>query len=126
MSQETGVSRITLKVSEASSRDVGKGLVRLDPKDMQQAGVSVGDIVLICGKRATAAKVMPAYQEARGQQSVQIDGLTRRNAGVGIGEKATLELASARPATRITLSPRCGGGCQGGSGRPRWGACRAP
>jgi len=105
MSQETGVSRITLKVSEASSRDVGKGLVRLDPKDMQQAGVSVGDIVLICGKRATAAKVMPAYQEARGQQSVQIDGLTRRNAGVGIGEKATLELASARPAARITLSP---------------------
>src|SRR5712691_4101091 len=105
MSQETGVSRITLKVSEASSRDVGKGLVRLDPKDMQQAGVSVGDIVLICGKRATAAKVMPAYQEARGQQSIQIDGLTRRNAGVGIGEKATLERASARPAARITLSP---------------------
>ena len=105
MSQETGASKITLKVSEASSRDVGKGLARLDPKDMQQAGVAVGDIVLICGKRATAAKVMPAYQEARGQQSVQIDGLTRRNAGVGIGEKATLELVSARPATRITLAP---------------------
>ena len=96
---------ITLKVSEASSRDVGKGLARLDPKDMQQAGVSVGDIVRICGKRATAAKVMPAYQEARGQQSLQIDGLTRRNAGVGIGEKATLEPATARPAARVTLSP---------------------
>lgn len=105
MSQETATSRIILKVSEASSRDVGKGLARLDPKDMQQAGVSVGDIVIIDGKRTATAKVMPAYQEARGQQSIQIDGLTRRNAGVGIGEKVTLERTPSRPATRVTLAP---------------------
>ena len=78
MSQETGVSRITLKVSEASSRDVGKGLVRLDPKDMQQAGVSVGDIVLICGKRATAAKVMPAGLETASHAVTLAWGLARR------------------------------------------------
>lgn len=101
-------SSIFLKASEALSRDVGRGLARLDPKDMEELGASVGDIVLICGKRTTPAKVMPAYQEARGQQSLQIDGLTRRNAGVSLGERVEVKLASARPATQVVLAPADG------------------
>jgi transitional endoplasmic reticulum ATPase len=108
MSEETSPSNVILKVSEALSRDVGKGLVRMDPKDMERLGASVGDIVKVAGKRTTAAKVMPSYPEERGKHSVHIDGLTRRNADVGIGEKVELELASARPAVRISLTPAAG------------------
>lgn len=108
MSGGTDSSGVILKVSEASSRDAGKGLARMDPKDMQELGASVGDIVKIYGKRTTAAKVMPAYPEDRGKKSVKIDGLMRRNADVGIGEKVKLELSSAHPAVRIVLVPAAG------------------
>jgi transitional endoplasmic reticulum ATPase len=52
----------------------------------------------------TVAKLMPAFREARGKQGVQIDGITRNNAGAGIGEKVTLEPVEALPAQRITLA----------------------
>ena len=108
MSVGTDVSIIILKVSEASSRDAGKGLARIDPKDMESLGASVGDVVKMHGKRATVAKIMPAYPDDRGKQAVKIDGLTRRNADIGIGEKVKLELSPARPAARITLTPAAG------------------
>jgi len=50
---------ITLKVAEARSRDVGRGIGRLDPKDMEEMGVSVGDVIELEGKKRTVAKVMP-------------------------------------------------------------------
>lgn len=98
-------SEINLKVSEAQSRDVGRGLARVDPEDMKRLGVSVGDVVLICGKRTTAAKVMPTYPDARGQQAVQFDGLTRKNAGATIGEIINLKPAESQPATSVVLAP---------------------
>jgi len=75
---------------------------------MEKLGASVGDIVKIHGKRITAAKVMPAYPEDRDKQSVQIDGLTRRNAEIAIGEKVKLEISPARPAIQIVLTPAAG------------------
>lgn len=108
MSVGTDVSSTVLKVSEASSRDAGKGLARIDPKDMESLGISVGDIVKLHSKRTTVAKIMPAYPDDRGKQTIQIDGLTRRNADVSIGEKVKLEPASARSAARIVLIPAAG------------------
>ena len=101
-------SEISLKVSEALIKDVGRGLARLDPEDMKKLGASVGDIVLICGKRTTVAKIMPAFKEARGQQSVQFDGLTRRNAVATLGEKVVLKPVSAHPAAQVILAPANG------------------
>lgn len=100
-SQKQGLA---LKVAEALAKDAGRGLARLDPADISRLSLAVGDIVQISGKRVTAAKVMPAFKEARGQQTVQIDGITRGNAGAGIGEKVTLAPVEARPAQRITLA----------------------
>jgi len=108
MGEGTDTSSIILKVSEASSRDASKGLARMDPKDMERLGALVGSIVTIRGKKMTAAKVMPAYPEDRGKKKVQIDGLMRRNADIGIGEEVTIELSSARPAVRIDLVPAAG------------------
>ncbi|MGD0013808.1 MAG: AAA family ATPase, partial [Bryobacteraceae bacterium] len=97
------VAGVTLKVSEAQAQDVGHGLARLDPADITRLGAAVGGIVQITGKKVTAAKLMPAFREARGKQVVQIDGLTRSNAGAAIGEKVSLTLVEAVPAQRITL-----------------------
>jgi len=76
----TDTQLLRLTVAEALPKDVGRGIARMDPRDMPSIGVQVGDIVQVVGKRATAAKVMPAYSEDRGKGIVQIDGITRENA----------------------------------------------
>lgn len=101
----TNNKELILKVAEARSRDVGRGIARMDPKEFESLGCEVGDVVGISGKRMTAAKVMPTYVEDRDKGIVQIDGIIRENAQIGLDEKASIEKVSYKPAERITLSP---------------------
>jgi len=96
---------LTLRVSEALAKDVGRGIARIDPKDMAKIGAMVGDIVQITGKRATVAKVMPAYAEDRGKEIIQIDGITRENAQIGLGEKAQTQKVDYKAANTVILAP---------------------
>lgn len=91
------------RVSEASSRDVGRGLVRLDPEDIAMLGVQVGDIVSITGKRTTVARIMPAHAAHRQQKLIQMDGLIRINAGASLDEMVTLQTAAVTVAKSIKL-----------------------
>ena len=100
---ETG--SLSLKVQEALTKDVGRVIARIDPEDMKRIGAQVGDIIQISGKRKTVAKVMPAYMEDRGKKIIQIDGITRENAKVGLGEKVDTQKISHKPALKIVLSP---------------------
>ncbi len=95
---------LTLKVSEALSKDVGRAIARIDPKDMKHAGIEVGDIVMIEGKRKTPAKAMPLFLEDRGKEIVQIDGISRENAQIGLDEKIKIQKVSHKPANKLTLS----------------------
>jgi transitional endoplasmic reticulum ATPase len=98
------------KVKEALPKDVGRAIARIDPEDMKSLGLDVGQIVEIEGKRKTAARVMPCYAEDRGKKIVQIDGITRENAKVGLDEKIMVERSEGRPAKKITLAPLTNGG----------------
>jgi len=102
---EVGTKRLTLRVSETLAKDVGRGIARIDPKDMAELGAEVGDIIQILGKRPTVAKVMPAYMEDRGKEVIQIDGIIRENAQIGLGEKAQVEKVDYKTATAIVLAP---------------------
>ena len=70
----------TLKVAEAFSKDVGRGLARIDPADMKLLDADVGDIIEVTGKRTTVAKLMPTFSGDRGKGIIQIDGIIRGNA----------------------------------------------
>jgi len=96
---------LTLRVAEAKPRDVGRGIARLDPHDLEKIGAEVGDILQVEGKRKTAAKVMPAYPEDRGKSLIQMDGLLRGNAQVSLDEKVTVQKTSFLPADKIVLNP---------------------
>jgi transitional endoplasmic reticulum ATPase len=48
---------------------------------------------------------MPAYRELRGQSRVQLDGLTRENAGAALDEFVQVRKIAVRPAQRIRLAP---------------------
>ena len=100
---------LRLKVTEALGKDVGRALARMDPADIKALGAEIGDIVEIAGKRRTVCKVMPAYKDARGGARVQLDGLSRGNAGVALDDVVTVRKVLARPAERIVLSPTAPG-----------------
>ena len=72
MSEADSADALTLRVSEALSKDVGRGIARIDPKDMANIGAEIGDVIQVLGKRPTGAKVMPSYMEDRGKDVVQI------------------------------------------------------
>ncbi|MBS3816237.1 MAG: CDC48 family AAA ATPase [Candidatus Thermoplasmatota archaeon] len=94
-----------LKVAEAKSSDVGRGLARIDPEVKEKMGLNSGDIVLIYGHKQTAAKVWPGDESDRNTGTIRIDGPTRRNAGVKIDEKVGIEKVETVPAEKVTFAP---------------------
>ncbi len=96
---------LKLKVTEALTKDVGRAIVRMGPEDMEKLLASTGDTLEITGKRKTVCKAMPAYKELRGQSRVQLDGITRENAGAGIDEFVSLSKIFCRQAERVAISP---------------------
>jgi transitional endoplasmic reticulum ATPase len=96
---------LMLRATEASQRDFGRGLARIDPEDTKKINAETGDVILITGKKRTAAKVMPAYPENRGKGLIQIDGITRNNALVGIDDKVYVEKVEAEKAETVVLAP---------------------
>ncbi len=105
MTEKKDHQTLILKVKEAIPKDVGRAMARIDPDDMKALNLEVGEIIEIEGKRKTVAKVMPCYAEERGKGIIQIDGISRENAQVGLAEKVKIRKMKALPATRITLSP---------------------
>jgi len=102
---QVGSETLTLKVTEALAKDVGRVIARLDPQDMTRIGAETGDIVQITGKRTTVAKVMPAYTQDRGKVTIQIDGITRENAQAGLGEKVEVQRIHCESADTLVLAP---------------------
>ncbi|ABL78081.1 CDC48 family AAA ATPase [Thermofilum pendens] len=98
-------SEVVLRVAEARSRDVGRGIVRIDRNAMAKLGVEPGDIVEIEGKKVTVAIVWPQALEDEGAGIIRMDGLIRKNAGVGIGDTVKVRKAKVAPAKRVVLAP---------------------
>ncbi len=96
---------LVLRVAEAKHKDVGRGKVRIDINMLKEIDVEPGDVVEIEGRRKTAAIAWPSYSEDQGQDIIRMDGLLRKNAGVGIGDKVIVRKASAKPATLVKLAP---------------------
>src|SRR6266852_4512655 len=101
MSQNT----LSLKVLEAYTRDVGRGVARIDYDAMDALGTSTGDVIEIKGKRRTVAKCLPLYPSDEGRGIMRIDGLIRNNGGVAIGDVVVVKRASALPAEKVVVAP---------------------
>src|ERR671925_457553 len=96
---------LPLKVLEAYTRDVGRGVARIDYEAMDSFGATTGDIIEIKGKRRTVAKCLPLYPADEGKNIIRIDGLMRNNAGVAIGDTVNAKKVKAVPAEKIIVSP---------------------
>ena len=94
-----------LKVLEAYTRDVGRGVARIDYDSMDTLSASTGDVIEIKGKRRTVAKCLPLYPSDEGKGIIRIDGLGRNNSGIAIGDTITVRKIRAVPAEKIIVAP---------------------
>jgi transitional endoplasmic reticulum ATPase len=99
---DTGSS---LKVLEAYTRDVGRGVARIDYNSMDSLTASTGDVIEIRGKRRTVAKCLPLYPSDEGKGIIRVDGLVRNNAGVAIGDTVVVRKIKAVPAEKVIVAP---------------------
>ena len=97
--------RLTLRTGEALLDDVDTGVVRLAPADMERLGVVPGGGIAILGARTTFARVMPAPEEYQGRRLLQMDGVTRENAGVTLDSKVDVAPAVVHFARTILIAP---------------------
>ncbi len=96
---------VDLKVSEAFAEDVGKGMARLGPEDINSLKAVLGDIIEIGGERTTVARITGTFPESQGKQLIQIDGNTRENAGVHIGGLVKVKKIPRTTAATVVLTP---------------------
>jgi len=94
-----------LRVTEALTGDVYKGIARVPLDDMARLGVTLGDVIEIKGGGSTVAKAVPLPQAYQRQRIIQIDGTIRRNANVELGDKIALDKIPYQDAKTIVLSP---------------------
>ena len=98
-------SGLTLKVLEAYTRDVGRGVARIDYDSMDSLNASTGDVIELKGKRRTVAKCLPLYPSDEGKGIIRIDGLGRNNAGIAIGDTITVRKIKAVAGEKIVVAP---------------------
>ncbi|MGM0387833.1 MAG: AAA family ATPase [Natrinema limicola] len=96
---------VTLSVRAAEKGDAGRGVARIPESVRRQLGILSGDAVVIDGESTTVAKMWPADPSVP-DDAVQIDGDTRANAGVHVGDTVTVrakDKSTITDADRVTL-----------------------
>ena len=101
----------SLKILEAYTRDVGRGVARIDYDSMDSLAASTGDVIEIRGgeksksHKRTVAKCLPLYPSDEGKGIIRVDGLVRNNAGVAIGDTVVVRKIKAIPAEKVIVAP---------------------
>lgn len=101
---DTGVKSV-LRVLDMGLDDVGKGLARVDDADLKMIKAVPGDLIKIKGKKETVARATQIYHQYKSQKVIQIDGITRENAGALKDEWVSIEKVLWKPAEVLLLSP---------------------
>lgn len=96
---------VHLRVAEALSTDVGRGIARVDPAVVEQLNLQTGDAVEIIGKKRTFALIWPAHPRDTGRGLIRVDGYTRENAGVSIDDRVKVRKVTAKYAEVVKLAP---------------------
>jgi transitional endoplasmic reticulum ATPase len=98
-------TKIKLKVAEAKPTEVGRGIVRMDAEAIEKLRLITGDVVKISGTKTTVAKIWPSYPQDTGSGNIRMDGIIRRNAGVGLDDNVEIEKIEVVEAKKVTFAP---------------------
>ena len=92
-------------MAESQMKDVGRGIARIDPADLERIGAEIGELISITGKRQSVVKAMPAYLSDRGNGIIQIDGIARENVQAGLDEKVAVAKVAHELARTVVIAP---------------------
>ena len=98
-------AELARKASEALAKMSAVGLRGWTPPICPQSARRRAMSSTWLARSRPVAKVMPAFPQDRGKGIVQIDGLTRHNAGVALGERLRLRRAEYHAANKVRLAP---------------------
>ena len=96
---------VKLKVAEAFRNDVGRGIVRVDSKVIEELGQNSGEVVEVIGKKSTPAIIWRGHPQDEGLDLIRMDGFTRYNCGASLGDTITIKKAAPKEAASIEFSP---------------------
>ena len=95
-----------LRAEEALQRDVGKRRARMCQSDMNDMNIKSGDIITISGTKTSCATAWPADEgDEKSAGTIRIDGQSRNNAGVALGQMVSIKVARPQQARTISLVP---------------------
>jgi transitional endoplasmic reticulum ATPase len=98
-------NKVVLKVAETNPKFVGRGMALLDPKVMDEMGLTTGDIIELTGKKKSYVLLWTGQQEDYGKNLIRIDGYTRNNIGLGIDDSVAIRKVAVKKAEQVILAP---------------------
>ncbi len=108
MNDKKEENNVRLRVGEVppnAQQDVGRGIIRVDSKIMEQLSIQEGSAITVEGNRQTVGIAARSYPADKGLGIARMDGYMRKNAGTSLGEHVQVEKAEVREAKKITLAP---------------------
>ncbi|MFX1417916.1 MAG: CDC48 family AAA ATPase [Promethearchaeota archaeon] len=99
------VPSVTLRVQKAKKRDIGRNIIRIDPKTMEKLKIQTGDVIAVVGKKESAGIAWPSYPQDNGLGIVRVDSRLQKNTGTRIDDTIEIRKVKAEPAQNVVLAP---------------------
>ncbi len=96
---------VNLRVQKAKKRDIGRNIVRIDPKTMEKLKIQTGDVIAVNGKKESAGIAWPSYPQDNGLGIVRVDSRLQKNTGTRIDDTIEIRKVNAVVAQNIVLAP---------------------
>ena len=103
--QEEERKSLMLRVIDARPEDIGRGIAKLAPEELETLGLAIGDMISLMGKRRTVAKAMRTYVKDTNKGFIALDQVLRANAQTALAEQVTVQKIDVQTAQRVVLSP---------------------
>lgn len=103
-SNKSDENGIELEIVEALQEDIDKGIARVSSKHLRELNLVSGDLIEIKGKNSGVVRVMRSLTFDTGE-IMRIDGTTRSNIGISLGEKVKISNIKIPEAKIVSLSP---------------------
>ncbi|MHA1764013.1 MAG: CDC48 family AAA ATPase [Promethearchaeota archaeon] len=98
-------TKVLLRVQKAKKRDIGRNIIRIDPKTMEKLSINTGDVIAVVGKKESAGIAWPSYPQDNGLGIVRFDSRLRKNTGCSIDDTVEIRKVKANVAQSIVLAP---------------------
>ncbi len=103
--KEEDMPIVTLRIQKAKKRDIGRNIIRIDPKTMEKLKIQTGDIIAVNGKKESAGIAWPSYPQDNGLGIVRVDSRLQKNSGTRIDDTIEIRKVKAEVAQNVVLAP---------------------